>query len=387
MLKEVLRRLKNLFKRVFVGLGSNNQLPESWVNYHDRSRLISVLSVAEGQMSNDAELVARIVAAYREAESSDIGAPDSMWLTTFAEKTASIRALLKHGSIDEITSLLQSPDKSNIFYGFDHLAQEYYDHMQDIASKEQLARLTHDSLLRLAEAVGVIRLENPEAYGIAKNWLTPLGVEEILEKLDHEVGYKIIFPNPFSNEAGIITSRGIASYRAMQSIYQAYKINNLLRTHSSPRILEIGAGLGRTAYYSWQMRLRNYCVVDLPFTNVSQANFLGRTLGSENIRLYREKTNSKKESVEIFPPESFFSSNEKFDLVVNVDSFTEMSLDTAKKYVNAISKITPCLMSINHEFNQFTVRELLVDLTNVREYSREPYWLRKGYVVEIVQFH
>lgn len=377
--------MNNSLKYLMAGdLG--NQLRESWVNYHPRSRLIDALSFAPGQTSNDMELVARIASAYRKAEKSDVGSTDSMWLTTGAKKNISVRALLKTGDMNDIGLLLQRPDKSNMFWGFDHLAQDGDDLMQDKAYRARLARLTHDSILRLAESVGVCRLEYPESYEIAATSSPQLSIEGILEKLDSEVGYKITFPNPFPNEAGIATSRGIASYRAMQSIYQAYKIKNLVRAHLPSKILEIGAGLGRTAYYAWQMGLRNYYIVDLPFTNVSQANFLGRTLGSESIRLYGENANSKGESVKILPPESFFLGDGKFDLVVNVDSLTEMSPETAKKYVNAISLATPCLLSINHEFNPFTVRELLGSLTNVREYSREPYWLRKGYVVEIVHF-
>lgn len=383
-----LPRLKRVLKRLITSPKHflSAQLHESQINYHQRLRLIDVLSVAAGQNSDDRDLVTRIVSAYRKAEGSDVGSSDSMWLTTFAKKNAVVHTLLKVGDMDEIASLLQSPDKSNIFYGFDHLAQECDDLLRNKAYRARLARLTHDSLLRLGEAIGISRLENPEAHGIT-TWSLQLDVEGILDKLDAEVGYKIAFPNPFPNEAGIATSRGIASYRAMQSIYQAYKIKDLVRMQLSPRILEIGAGLGRTAYYAWQMGLRNYHIVDLPFTNVSQANFLGRTLGSESIRLYGEEVDSKGESIEIIPPESFFLGSDKFDIVVNVDSLTEMSFDTAKRYVNAISTATPCLLSINHEFNQFTVRELLGSLTNVREYSREPYWLRKGYVVEIVYFN
>ncbi len=54
------------------------------------------------------------------------------------------------------------------------------------------------------------------------------------------------------------------------------------------RVLEIGAGLGRTAYYAWRAGIRHYTIVDVPLTAVAQADFLGRTLGPEALTLAGE---------------------------------------------------------------------------------------------------
>jgi hypothetical protein len=62
---------------------------------------------------------------------------------------------------------------------------------------------------------------------------------------------------------------------------------------------------------------------------------------------------------------------------------TEMAASTAKDYWRAISKRASVFLSINHEFNEFTVREI-INSTPGLDVSRTPYWLRRGYVEEVV---
>ncbi len=57
---------------------------------------------------------------------------------------------------------------------------------------------------------------------------------------------------------------------------------------TNPRALEIGGGLGHTAYYAWRSSVTHYSTVDLPMTAVAQAGFLGRALGCDAISLFGE---------------------------------------------------------------------------------------------------
>jgi hypothetical protein len=182
---------------------------------------------------------------------------------------------------------------------------------------------------------------------------------------------------------GLITSRGIVSYRALQAIYQAWRITPLAGTKPDVHVLEIGAGLGRTAYYAWRAGIRNYTIVDVPLTAVAQADFLGRTLGPDALTLAGEETGGP---IRIYGPDWFQSSTERFDLALNVDSLTEMDLETALDYLRALAHCTRRFVSINHEQNEWRFADLLhiasVACTNLRF----PYWMRDGYTEDIVTF-
>jgi hypothetical protein len=297
-------------------------------------------------------------------------------LQDFSEKKSPVHEALLRGDPQEIGTLLGNPMQTALLFGFD---SPYLGETQTEGIRLFTRQWDFDNLLRLAEAIGVRRLFNPEA-GLSGD--IP-DTETILSDLDEVFGCRIEFPNPFPGETGLSTSRGVASWRAIQALYQAFRIRQLCGDRSTCRVLEIGAGLGRTAYYArQQLGIRNYTVVDLPITGVAQAYFLGCALGSGSIELYGETSEA---GIRILPPQAFFDSEESFDLVVNVDSLTEMSPDTARRYVEAIAKRASIFLSINHEVNAFTVRNLYRTV-ECRHVSRNPYWMRRGYVEEVVRF-
>ena len=49
----------------------------------------------------------------------------------------------------------------------------------------------------------------------------------------------------------MMTARGLATYRAIQALYQCYRVAQELFGDPNKSILEIGPGMGRTAYYCW----------------------------------------------------------------------------------------------------------------------------------------
>ena len=166
-----------------------------------------------------------------------------------------------------------------------------------------------------------------------------------------------ISPNPYPNEVGLKTSRGVASYRAVQALYQAYRVAELVRDRPNARVIEIGGGLGRTAFYAHQFGLRDYTLIDLPMTNVAQAYFLGRVLGADAICLCGEN----RPGIRIQPPAVFLDAADRYDLVVNVDALPEMAADTATAYCQAIKARADIFLSINHEYNALTVRGSVPD--------------------------
>ena len=228
-------------------------------------------------------------------------------------------------------------------------------------------------MLELGRAVGLRRLRHhdqvePELPDI----------DELLGKLDRLFGFSIEFPNPFPNEPGLATARGILSYRGPPALYQAWRIRQLAGSRSNPRVVEIGGGLGRTAYYARRFGITDYTIVDIPMTLVAQANFLGRTLGEDSVALYGEASRDAAR-VKLLPPAAFFASRRQYDVALNVDSMTEMARDTAQAYCDAIDARATTFLSINHEGLGFTVADLMPG----GMFQRSPYWMRPGYVEEL----
>jgi hypothetical protein len=83
---------------------------------------------------------------------------------------------------------------------------------------------------------------------------------------------------------------------------------------------------------------------------------------------------------------SFLEGTENYDLVINVDSLTEMARDTARAYVGALRERAAIFLSINHEYNAFTVRDILAE-SGLNATTRMPYWLRRGYVDEVFELN
>ena len=259
----------------------------------------------------------------------------------------------------DVLPLLDNPGYTNLFYGMDNFHQQTtVDLKASKKNREGLHAQHINTLFKLAEAVGAKRLPHPEVPPPPE----PLLLEELLDKISEKVGYEIDFPNPFPDEFGIATPRGIAAHRSMYAIYQAWRVKQLAK---GP-VVEIGAGLGRTAYYAMRMGVTNYTIVDLPESNVLQRNFLLR-VGSPakilSVEGYRENGEAP------------------FDLLLNADGLTEMTEEMAEYYVKRFLRSGRIFLSINHEGNPFTVAGL-VPLEGHCLW-RYPYALRAGYVEEV----
>ena len=301
-----------------------------------------------------------------------VGPTDSMWLRGHISELRQVvheQVLSEDASV--VQALLRDPGASDLLYGFEDNAMSLRV-PTDATYKQLYTAGPYDQLLLLTEAIGVRRIRNPE---MVANPAPEIG--ELLEALDAFLGFRVDFPNPYPGEAGLDTGRGILTYRATQALFQAWRVRQLVRNIRSPRILEIGAGSGRTAYYARKLGLNDYTIVDLPLTCVASANFLGRTLGPEHLRLYGEDTGG---DLKIIPPAAFFQSANRFDLAINADSITEMSRETAEAYFRDVNTRARLFLSINHEGNPFRAR----DLFEHHNHSRSPYLMRPGYVEEVV---
>lgn len=349
------------------------------------------LTQSLGEVADDENLIRRVMRAYALAH-HDFSPSGSGWDKEFFALKKELHDSLTADTLDKAVELLRNPGGTTHFWGFDAIAKappgEVEPHElvltrlnKRVPWKRLYALWVYDSVKNLAEAVGVKRAAYPEVDVSISGVEERLGVEEMLDSIEAEIGVVLRFPNPYSGELGIPTTRGVVGFRSVQAIYQAWRIRELSRGSSGYRVMEIGAGLGRTAYFASTMGVSNYTIIDIPLTGAAQGYFLGRSLGADKVALHGESGEGK---VRIHSPSSS-ALLENYDLIVNVDSFPEMDVHVAQGYWAVIKKQAKQFLSVNHEFNPVTVRSLYTDDDGIFV-SRHPYWMRRGYIEELVTF-
>ena len=353
--------------------------------YHRRPDALAPIAFhTTGTHADDARLIDRVVTSYRlrAQEASIRGA--AQWTDIFDEKHSETHTSIVGGNRARVERILRDPGSSDLFYGFDSLSRSLVRARR--LDDAHAPALTLDALATVAEAVKARRLENPEDY----RWgpTRRIAADEVIDQLERVFGFEIPVPNPFPGERGITSKRGVLSYRVPQALYQAWRIAQLTRGIPDPRVLEIGPGLGRTAYYARAFGIKDYTLIDVPISSFAQGYFLGRVLGEEHIHLWGETRESDlaAKRIKLLPPAAFLGGADHYDLVVNVDSMTELDESVARQYWAAIERRAGAFLSVNHESNPFTVGELIAKSELVANSIRMPYWLRRGYVEEVVHF-
>lgn len=347
---------------------------------------LSESATSEGTQVDDASLIRRVMTAYRKAN-ADFVRSESFWDNSILKLNRDVHDALMGKDETLAASKLQNPGSNSHFWGFDSIAiaptgktEPHQDLLENLNTsgnwREQFNLWNQDKLITLADAIGARKLNNLES---PRKHL-PQNADEILDRIEAALGQEILFPNPYAGEFGLKTLRGTASFRAIQSLYQAWRIAQIATNKSTFKVLEIGAGLGRTAFFANMLGLQDYTLIDVPLTGAAQGYFLGRTLGEEKVNLYGENTSG---TVNIVPASSLGDLGPDFDLVVNVDSLTEMAEESMISYWDFILKATPQFLSINHDENERSVSDLYQGIADL-SVQRHPYWMRRGYVEELV---
>ena len=318
-------------------------------------------------------------------DQKDVIHPDSAW---FSIANKYHKKFIDKVRVDKLNLeiMLDDPSKFNLFYGFDNncnshlkiIRPRYIDYFQN-------NELVIDKILNLAQFLGVLRHNNPERYMLIGN--KKPNIDTLIDKIEEKLSIKLNFKNVFPGEEGVKTSRGILSNREIQAIYQAFKIKKICKKNNYKKILEIGGGLGRTAYYCREFGIKNYTMVDLLIPRICQINYLARVIGEQEVLNEKKISNlqSVEDKIKIVSPDYLFKDNNNFDLVFNSDSITEIDMLTQKKYVNFIKVNSKYFYSINHESNTNKVIDLF-DNFKIDETERNLYWLRKGYLEEHFKF-
>jgi hypothetical protein len=177
-------------------------------------------------------------------------------------------------------------------------------------------------------------------------------------------------------EPSSFLTQALASERAGLAIYQVQRLQELAGLHCS--VVEIGPGMGRTAYYGHHAGL-DYTTIDLPLGMIAQARFLGEAIGPDALWFEGENDILPTRRVKL----RVSKSDKSFDIALNVDSLTEMDVTVAVDYMRWLARCTALFLSINHQKNFFTADEAAVYSGSWhRQLCRTcPVW--RGYVEEV----
>ena len=281
--------------------------------------------------------------------------------------------------------LINSAGKTDLVTGFTN----YYTYQILSKSKKKRKREAVqllDKLISLAEYLRLIKVHNPEQGG----WdISSLNYKNLSEKIFNFNNKKII---PFKSPNyiyGINFNNNFYCLKDFKNFYTSIRINEILDNNKNIRTInEIGAGLGYTAYYSTYLNNLSYNIYDLPSTLILQAYFLMLSAGEDKIHLDGEEKNENVQ-ISLYPYWDIY--NHKFVdniLWVNQDSFPEIDIDLARRYVKTMSESNRSyLLSINQEARQFETKmqypvyEIILN-ENWKLLYRSRDFLRLGYIEE-----
>jgi hypothetical protein len=332
----------------------------------------------------------RVKQSYHLAMAKFAGTSTDMWSGIDTMRRPVHEALMAPDNA-ALRVIFANPITTDLFYGVDNLAKS----IEILAAAqpgidEYISHRESQQIVTLASALGLIRWVPESGEGQFVNFhngpmAKPIpGLDSLLADIERKLGFAITFPNPFPGERGAATSRGTASARAIMAIYQAFRLQQEAPDWPHSSILEIGPGTGRTAYYAANAGCTRYTTIDLPMGVVAQACFLGATLGPDAIWLHGD-TSDAGNRIRLLPCTDLETLEDHFNVVLNVDSLTEMGREPAAGYAAWIAGHTDSFLSINHEANEQTVASLAQHHLPAARHTRFPCWMREGYSEEIFQ--
>lgn len=347
----------------------------------------------------DLLLTERLLKAYKSAQLDGKKIkPERQDIWTFLENgpQSDFFELLEKGDVREIAYYLCNMSKFGMTHGITQGKILYEKISSDSAYRKWLGIFMSDKIIRLAEALGVIPLENPEQgeYGLSIH----SDINEIIDKIETYLRISIMPPDFEGGLFRLSTKKGRIHHRDILAVYTAWRCSRLLETVKEPSICEIGAGIGKAAYYSRLLGIKQYTIIDLPHINFLHGYYLIKCFPSVDIYLYGEKQKNKADFISIQPDWYFKTVKGKdFDLTLNEDSFPEIDRAVVLDYLKEIKYHTKnYFLSINQEsqntmmigeLKQHMISKLVSEIEGFEQIYRFPYWMREGYLEELYKIN
>jgi hypothetical protein len=256
------------------------------------------------------------------------------------------------------------------------------------AYRRARSALTADRFISLMEAIGSLPVKNPE-QGSFSSAGRELDVAELLRDLDRYCGTRILVPQVFSDL--FVTDIGARSFNQvdLMALHTALRLRALASLTGARKIAEVGAGSGRTVYCCLRLGLGPVQTIDLPHVAVLHAWYLLKALPSVRIWLYGEGAGGRDADVRIYPDSALEELDPDVDVVVNQDSFPEMSKTAVERYLRWTARSAArWLLSVNHESaprysaaaNQLNLGQVIRGYPEFVLIERQSNWIRAGYV-------
>ena len=330
----------------------------------------------------DRPLVSRLMTAFQRSEEElRCYGQGSLW-RDIRNRHGRLVSAIARLDVEEVGRALQQPDRNELFYGFEDLGRWSVEAYENAGQQQVYAQHCYDMLCQLGRALAVISQPNPEAPHRPHQPPPPAALADLIQR---RLGFPIAPPAPYPNYYGLKTPTGVLGVRVINALYCAHRARQLTAGTTRPRVLEIGAGLGRLAHYAYLAGLTDYWIVDLPLTSMAHGHFLATALGANRVILDGEPDlPAGTDRIKIINSQRFFATQlPEFDLVINIDSLTELGRPLAEQYLRRVAPLTRRLFSINHEINEFTVSDVVTGTGTFRHSQRHPYWVRPGYIEEL----
>ena len=175
----------------------------------------------------------------------------------------------------------------------------------------------------------------------------------------------------------------MASTRAPLARYQADRLLSALRSIAGTSAVEIGPGTGHCAFFAYRDGVTDYTTIDLPLGMVAHVRFLAEALDPDSIWLEGDAEPAPINKIKIYSAASM--PDRQFDVAINIDSITEMSIQTALEYAAWINRHARLFISMNHPWNLFTVTDLAKCALTAKPLYRAPVPGRVGYLEELFE--
>jgi hypothetical protein len=359
-----------------------HQVEPTFMHPSAQARLGAFETVSADASGEARALVPRVIAAYRRAMDEFRAPARSMW-DDIQGHNSDFCAALQDGDEEAVFGFLRAMFQSNLIWGLGFVAGEVTRTAHD---REHYLRLLTDSLVSLAECAGHLRAKCIEQEG-PDPWLGALDVDldDVVRALG-PYGVDVAFPRVAAAYGSTLGGQFVT----VDSVVQSAIVWRLRQLGAGPAstIVEIGGGYGCHALKAHQAGLR--CrIYDLPWVNAVQGYFLGLGAGAANVSLFGEGP----AAIEIRPHWRLSELPDRsVDFALSANALAEMGHETALGYLRQIDRfLRGSFLSVGQEAEtryreigpQNRVLALVRHTERLHLVSRQPWWMRQGYVEEV----
>ena len=332
-------------------------------------------------------ICAEAIRAYKAGRINGSPPNSSVWKIHSDEVHSGFLKLLENGNAKQLSNYLSSLHRQTVLRGYDQHAGITQKLDEADAHRNAYGRQTYNALMQLGAALGVIREFNPEQPGNYP-YLDSDQSEDILGQCLSALGGIKALPSTGPGAYGLKTSFGSISFRHVFALGYLREIRTFLAQSSRryDQVVEIGGGLGRTAFHAAKDLGLKYTIIDLPAVGVTQylmlrGNGVSASLWDNSIptagHVRLEHAYAQHDPARY-----------KNALFVSFDAFVEMGAETQDIYFDLMRAAEGDFLSINHEANKTMTHDGQRQNWNLERFAdwgyrlgpRQVFWERAGYV-------